>query len=171
MIRQRRKTIVLLVAAVLCCCLSANAEKRPKMRRVYMFGFAASFTDSVACQTTIQPVDSAWLDDHGFLIDRSLYSLQLQYYMEHEEGVKNATPTVFFHKKQRKLNRLWEKVNKRYMAAQELILHEVPEEKFRFKCEEYRPVTIEEMNTPQPPSSPAAKGGKPAKESKKKKKQ
>lgn len=144
MTRTSRWLCGLLLTTLLWCSLPVHAEQGVKMRSLYVFGFAASFTDSIACQTTIQRIDSAWIDKHGFLIDRSLYSLQLQYYMEHQEGVKNAVCSIFFSKKQRKMKRLWEKVNKRYNAAQELIFHEVADEKFHFKSEEYRPVTIEE---------------------------
>ena len=142
--KTRKITIALCIAAALMlCCLPMYAEKGIKMRRVYVFGFAASFTDSVACQTTVQRLDSAWIDRYGFLIDRSLYSVQLQSYMEQQEGVKNPVCSFFFHKKQRKIKRLWAKVNKRYNAAQELIFHEVPLEKFQFTHEEFRPGTYE----------------------------
>lgn len=150
--------------ALLFLVISANAAKEPKMKPVYMFGFAASFTDSIACQTTVQRVDSAWLDSHGFLVDRALYSLQLQMYMEREEHLSGTIATVFFSSSERKMQRLWAKMQRKYDAAQNLIFHITPEEKFHFTAEEYRPAII--MDTPV--EAPADK--KPVEKPKKKKK-
>ena len=134
------------------------------MKPVYMFGFAASFTDSIACQTVVQRVDSAWLDSHGFLVDRALYSLQLQMYMEQEEHLSGTIATVYFSSSERKMQRLWAKMQRKYDAAQNLIFHITPAEKFKFTAEEYRPAII--MDTPE--AAPADK--KPVKSKKKKKK-
>lgn len=137
---------IFLGLALLWVACSAYAAKEPKMKPVYVFGFAASFTDSIACQTTVQRVDSAWLDSHGFLVDRALYSLQLQMYMEQEEHLSGTIATVFFSTNERKMQRLWAKMQRKYLAAQNLIFHIAPEEKFRFTAEEYRPAVI--MDTP-----------------------
>jgi hypothetical protein len=128
------------------------------MRRIYIFGFGASFTDSIACQTDIQVLDSAWIDpSHKFLIDRSLYSIQLQNHMENVEHCKNAICTVFFDQNQRRLQRTWNKLKKRYSKADELLFSIVPENRFHFKAEEYRPIVMEETTSaPTPP-----KGNKP----------
>lgn len=127
--------------------MSANAAKEPKMKPVYMFGFAASFTDSIACQTVVQRVDSAWLDSHGFLVDRALYSLQLQMYMEQEEHLSGTIATVFFSSSERKMQRLWAKMRRKYDAAQNLIFHITPADKFKFIAEEYRPAVT--LDTPE----------------------
>lgn len=114
------------------------------MQRVYMLGFAISFKDSVACVTEIQPIDSAYLDAaHHFLLDRSLYSLQLQIHME-RAGYKNAICNVFFDKKPMKLQRVLRKIHKRYERDASFHLKDLPVGEFRFKAEEYRPVLTEE---------------------------
>lgn len=150
---MKLKIIVILLS--LMCTLAAGAAKEPKMKPIYIFGFAASFTDSVACQTSIQRLDSAWLDSHDFLVDRSLYSLQLQVHMEQEEQVANAISSVFFSTSERKMQRLWSKMQRKYEAAQNLIFHVTPADKFQFKAEEYRPAisydTPEQVPTPQKP--------------------
>ena len=165
---MKNRVIVCLLA--LTFTLLASAAKEPKMQPVYIFGFAASFTDSVACQTTVQRVDSAWLDNHGFLVDRTLYSLQLQMYMEQNEHMANAICSVFFSRSERKMRRLWEKMQRTYEASQAVIFHVTPEEKFHFRAEEYRPVVevdayVQETTQAPPPSSNKAT----KKESKKKK--
>ncbi len=154
-----------LLIALLCIVLSASAAKKPEMTRIYMFGFAASFVDSVAYQTDIQQIDSAWIEPvHKFLVDRSLYSLQLQYYLESAEGRKNTICTVFFDKNPRKLQKRWSKVNRRYNKVDDIRLMSLPAERFKFKAEEWKQITIEE--TPATSSSTAA----PAKDTKEKKK-
>ena len=57
-----------------------GATAKPKKQRVYMFGVAQSFTDSVAVMTDLQGVD-AYIMPNGFLADRSLYSLQFNNYL------------------------------------------------------------------------------------------
>ncbi|MBQ7495241.1 MAG: hypothetical protein IJT75_05745 [Bacteroidaceae bacterium] len=145
---MKHRIFVILLSLI--CTLAAEAAKEPRMKPVYIFGFAASFTDSVACQTVVQRVDSAWVDSHGFLVDRALYSLQLQMYMEQEEHLANAVTTVFFSRSERKMQRLWAKMQRKYEAAQNLIFHVTPAEQFRFTAEEYRPAINYEMPVEEP---------------------
>ena len=148
-----RKTRLLLIA--LCSMLpliasAATKEKKTKvveeavMQRVGILGFAVSFKDSVVCLTEVQVLDSAYIEPaHGFLQDRSLYSLQLQMHLE-RAGYKNAICTVFFDKKPHKLQRTLRKIRKKYSRDASFHLIELPLKEFRFKAEEYRPVMIEE---------------------------
>jgi len=137
--------IKLLLFAVLVALLplTLDSAKKPEKKRVYMFGFAASFTDSLAFQTEIQAVDSVWLLPNGFLVDRALYSLQLQYYVE-GKGSTNSTATVFFAEKAYKLKKVWEKVRKRYEKADGVSLTIVPQTDFQFRPEQYNEPTIDE---------------------------
>ena len=41
--------------------LGVQAEKKPKMQTVYIFGFSASFTDSTAYLTDVMQLDSAYV--------------------------------------------------------------------------------------------------------------
>ncbi len=155
---MRRVLSILFLVCAVGCLVEVRAQKKPEMRRIYIFGFGASFTDSIACQTDIQVLDSAWIDpSHKFLIDRSLYSLQLQNHMENVEKCKNSVCTVFFDQNQRRLQRTWNKIKKRYSKADALRFSVVPEDRFHFKAEEYRPIVMQEAaSTPTPP-----KGNKP----------
>ena len=140
---MRRIITTLFLVFCSACLISVWAEKKPEMHRIYIFGFAASFTDSIAAQTAIQSLDDAWLDaSNDFLIDRSLYSLQLQNHMQSEEGCKNPVCTVFFSTSLRKLQRTWKKIRKRYERAEGLQMRQLPEDRFSFKAEEYREITI-----------------------------
>lgn len=128
-----------LVACALWCAglsLSAKVERTT----VYMFGFSASFTDSVAYITDIQRLDSAYIDTKtDFLMDRVVYSEQLQTYMESMELVGNSTCSVFFHTKKNKLQEEYEKVKKRYREDQGVVLKELEPGSFVFVSPVYLP--------------------------------
>ena len=65
--------MVCCLAALLWLALPLSAAKKPEVKRIYMFGFAASLRDSTAFQTDIQTIDSAWIDPtHKILVDRAL---------------------------------------------------------------------------------------------------
>jgi len=146
------------LVAMLCFVLTASAAKKPEMTRVYIFGFAASFVDSVAYQTDVQQLDSAWIEPaHKFLVDRSLYSLQLQYYLERDEGKKNTVCTVFFDTNPRKLQKRWNKVKNRYEKAEGLRLTPLTADRFRFKAEEWKEIIQEEPAQAAPTDKKEAK--------------
>lgn len=130
--------MTLLAVALLGVALAVSAAKKPEVRRVYMFGFAASLIDSTAFQTDIQTIDSAWLEpSHKLLVDRALYSLQLQYHMEGVEKRKNTVCTIFYNTNPRKVQRKWAKVKKRYEKDPALDYKVLPKERFSFKAEKY----------------------------------
>lgn len=142
-----------------------QADKQPKMSRVYMFGFAGSFTDSLACLTEISKVDTAWFNDRKMLIDRALYSQQLQFFME-ANGTNHAICSVIFDTSAKSLKKSWNKVKKRYQKAQGLTFKIIPLSDFQFKPEEYRAIYMDEIPEPEK----KGKDGKESKESKESKK-
>ena len=144
---------------VLAAPLVAWAGSQARMQKVYMFGFAASFTDSIAYQTDVQAIDSAWLEGKKeFLVDRSLYSLQLQYYVEGQLRTATSICTVFYHKNPRKMQKLWAKVKKRYEKAEGLTLKTLGKQDFAFKAEQYKPIVNEEVPVQGSPAPPARPG-------------
>lgn len=166
---MRRVITTLLIAFVCVGLADVWAQKTPVVSRVYVFGFAASFTDSIACQTEIQQLDSAWIEpSHEFLIDRSLYGLQLQNHMSSVEGCRNAICSIFFNKNPRKLQRTWKKVKKRYEKAEGLRFSVIPAQRFSFTAEEYHEVTIGDVETeaPSTTATPEKKGKKSKKDKK-----
>lgn len=116
------------------------AAKKPKDKNkygVYMVGVSASFTDSLVYFTDIQFVDSAVVDNKGFLVGRSQYSLQLKDYLETKEGGKNRTCFMFFNVKKNKLQKELSKIQEKYKKGGSLVLKSVnPEFKFE-KAEIY----------------------------------
>ena len=141
---RNRLLSTLLLVLMLAVGTASAAQKEPRVQKVYMFGFGASLTDSLARQTQVQVVDSAWIDAHKLLVDRMLYSIQLQFYLEQNEGMKNPLCTIYFDTNERKVNKLWHKIKKRYESEPTLKYAEVPATQFRFTAEQYRPVITEE---------------------------
>lgn len=71
---------VLTTAFIICTTVSAKNKCVPK---IYIYGFSASFNDSIIYLTNIQELDSAWIDDkNDFLLNRSDYSYQFKNYFE-----------------------------------------------------------------------------------------
>lgn len=97
------------------CLLCQNAEAKVKQKPVYMFGFAISFTDSVGYMTDVQYLDSTYVDTKTkFLIARNMYSVQLQQYLQKNEGCKHPVTSVFFGTKKEKVEKKRQSVRQRY---------------------------------------------------------
>lgn len=129
------KTLFSLLLFV-CCGLGLSASAKSRLNKVYMFGFAASFTDSVVYITDIQAVDSVYLDGKtGFLAERSLYSTQLQSFVEQSYGKSNATCAVFYNVSRKKLEKEFLSVRSRYSADRTLLLKAIGGDEFRFQAE------------------------------------
>ncbi len=136
----------LLALAVTGLCLStAHAEVPPQMT-VYMFGFAASFVDSVAYITDVQQVDSAYVEKKsGFLADRTLYSSQLSGFLLTEMKQENMTCAVFWDKSKTKVEKKYAKVVKSYRNDRAVFLSPLGSDVFHFEREEWvEPMEYEE---------------------------
>ena len=93
---------------------TANARKQP-VPKMYMFGMAAAFTDTIVHFTNIQTVDSAWIDSkNNFLLDRDAYSYQLRDYLRNKQQSPNRTCIVFYSTKREKLEKKYQKMRRLY---------------------------------------------------------
>lgn len=134
----RTKSFCVLVCAFFCMCASMSAKV--ERTAVYIFGFSASFTDSVAYITDIQRLDSAYIETKSkFLMDRVVYSDQLQTYLEGFKDMKNSTCVVFFNTKKKDLLAEYNKIRKRYEKDGNIILKTTEGEMFRFQSPVYQP--------------------------------
>ena len=162
------KHLGLAACALWCAGLSLSAKV--ERTTVYMFGFSASFTDSVAYITDIQQLDSAYIDTKtDFLMDRVVYSEQLQTYVEAMGLMGNCTCSVFFHTKKNKLQEEYEKIKKRYREDQGVVLKALEPGSFLFVSPVYMPPSAG-SGEPEPDST-AVKGKAKKKSEKKAKKQ
>lgn len=103
-------------AALLIAIASTGAMAKGKMvPKVYMYGFSASFNDSIAYFTDVMEVDSAWMDTKtDFLLGRESYSQQLKNYLSQSLGQPNRTCIVMFNTKRSKLEEDYTKLKKLY---------------------------------------------------------
>lgn len=137
------RTLLLLVLLV--TGVAARAEKKPTMQSVYIFGLSMSFSDSLAYVTDIMRVDSAYVTSKGFLVNRQLYSLQLEGYMSEKRGVELTTNAVYFSTKPQKLQKQFERIKRVYGNGSSIRLVYIPREDFYFRPEEYyEPQVFEE---------------------------
>lgn len=93
---------------------SAFSFKGKTEKKVYAFGFAASFKDTVAYYTDIQELDSVSLTALGFLPQRDLYSYQLKNYLEYDLNKPDYTCMIFFSDNKSKLEQEANKVKGKY---------------------------------------------------------
>lgn len=94
--------------------LVASAKNEPKT--AYIFGFASSFNDSTVYITTVQQLDSVYIQGKGkFLVSRENYSYQLRDYLE-QQGAGYRTCCVFFDTDQKKAEKRWMKLFNKYTA-------------------------------------------------------
>ena len=83
--------------------------------RIYMFGFSASFTDSIVYFTNIQEVDSAWIDSGSkFLMGRENYSYQLRNYLADKLKMPNRTCLVMYGKNRKDAEKKYLKMKRLY---------------------------------------------------------
>ena len=118
MTKKTMGTLLLLLALTLLGG-SVSARKQP-VPTMYMFGMAASFTDTIVHFTAIQQVDSAWIDTKSkFLQDRQAYSYQLRDYLVQREQMKHRTCMVFYSQKKEKLEKKYQKMQRLYTKSKD----------------------------------------------------
>ncbi len=135
---RRTMTKKIILALLIALVSTGTILAKPKKRVVYMFGVSVSFTDSVAYITEIQRMDPVYIESKtGFLYDRSIYSQQLQMFMDEKMGRPNTTCTVFFSKKKKKMENKYLKVMKNYKKRNKLNMRQLESGTFKFKPEEW----------------------------------
>jgi hypothetical protein len=83
-----------------------------------MFGFSASFKDSVVYVTEIQNVQEAWIDTKTkFLLGRDQYSAQLKNYLTDKLNQPGRVSMVLFELNKKKAEKLYLKLMKKYQKG------------------------------------------------------
>ena len=111
---------------------SAFTMKKDKEKPVYVFGVAASFSDTLVYYTDIQLLDSVVLDKSGFLPQRDMYSYQLKNHLEYNLGKQNYTCIIYFSDNKKKLEKEASKVKSGYQKGEQTLQAIEPSE-FQFK--------------------------------------
>lgn len=121
--RQLFHTLLAVLLLTVGFCAGATAKRivAPKM---FMFGFAGSFNDTIVVFTDIQQVDSAWIDKKtNFLQSRDLYSSQLRDYLDQNKQLPYRTCVVFFDKDRARLEKKFMKMRKLYGKGKDGLSH------------------------------------------------
>ncbi len=122
------KYFLLLLLVVI---VSGTGAKPLKTNSVYMFGFSASFKDSVIYVTDIQNVQGAWIETKNkFLMGRDNYSLQLDNYLTDSLKQAKRVSMVFFDLKKSKAEKRYIKLMKKYKKGYEIRYVNAPHFKF-----------------------------------------
>ncbi len=132
-------TAALLASTFVFTGLSAKNKMVPQM---YMFGFSASFTDSVVYFTNIQTVDKAWIDSKSkFLLGRDNYSYQLKNYFANAKGMPDRTCIVVYSLKRKKLEEKLMKMKRKYTvkAKTPFDVRYLSDDEFKFKAIDMTP--------------------------------
>ena len=110
-----------IIGAVLSLALmlpSLTTAKVKVVPRMYMFGFAASFNDSIVHFTEIQAVDSVWIDAKTkFMAGRENYSYQLRDYLAERVQMPHRTCVVFYNQDRQKLEKEYLKMKRIYTTG------------------------------------------------------
>lgn len=115
--KLKRIVFIVMMAVMLGVSMTAEAKKTmvPKM---YMFGIAASFNDSIVYFTNVQEVSNAWIESKNkFLLDRQIYSNQLRDYLDKKLQMPHRTCIVYYNTKRTKLEKKYIKVRSLYLQG------------------------------------------------------
>ena len=125
---KQLKYMLLLAALMLAANVSAKMLKTSHM---YMFGFSASFKDSVVYVTDIQDVQGAWIEKKSkFLMGRDKYSEQLKTHLTEQIQQNDRVCVVFFDKSKKKAEKKYLKLMKKYKKGYDIRYLNVTEFKF-----------------------------------------
>ena len=119
---MKQIAILLITIVALGVATTTNAKKiaTPKM---YIYGFAASFNDSIIYFTNVQELNNVWVEKkHKELDVRQLYSQQLRDYLK-AQGLANRTCIVVAHPKRAKLEKQFLKMKKLYTQSKDGKVH------------------------------------------------
>ncbi len=117
----------------------AVVEAKPlKTNKLYIFGFSASFKDSVVYVTDIQNVQNAWIESKNkFLLGRDQYSGQLKSHLSEKHNLPGRVCMVFYALKKKKAEKLYLKLMKKYKKGYEIRYLNANE--FRFESVDMTP--------------------------------
>ncbi|MBO6143698.1 MAG: hypothetical protein J6O54_00375 [Prevotella sp.] len=125
------KFLKYIVLLLLTLTVTAAEAKRLKTNQVYMFGFSASFKDSVIYVTDIQHIEGAWIETKNkFLMGRDNYSYQLKNHLAEKQNQPNRVCMVFYALSKKKAEKLYLKLMKKYKKGYEVRYMNATEFKF-----------------------------------------
>lgn len=131
----RHITISAALTMLLALSYSAAQAKNVVEKKAYMFGFSASFNDSILYFTNIHEVDSVWFTQKkSFLAGRREYANQLRDYCNDKLNQPKRTCIVIGDKQYKKVAKKYEKMKKMYTQNKKVTydVRFISEEDFKF---------------------------------------
>lgn len=112
------KTWKYLLIALLVGTATHVDAKRIQTPHMYVFGFSASFQDSIIYMTDIQDLQGAWIDKKTKdLAGQDNYSLQLKNHMAEQLHLSPRVCMVFFSTSKKKAEKKYLKLRKLYVGT------------------------------------------------------
>ncbi len=106
---------ILFIFCLLFLGLGRAEAKHIVVPKMYMFGFAASFNDTIVHFTDVMEVDSVWIDSkRKFLLGRNVYSHQFKEYLTTHEQMPARTCVTIFATKRSKAEKKLLKMRRLY---------------------------------------------------------
>lgn len=111
----------------------AKKETTEEPKRVYMYGVAINFNDSIVHLTDVQHLDSVVINLDGALQNYANYSQQLKVYLEETLGKTNQTCAVIYSDKKKKLEKRFIKTRKKFQSDKDKNLYRIGTDAFSFE--------------------------------------
>ncbi len=114
----RQYAIITVVLALMAPTLLPLQAKNIVAPKAYMFGFSASFTDSIVYFTDVQEIDSVWFTQKKKLLaGRSNYSYQLRDFFAEKMNLPKRTCVVIGSEKRKDVEKKLAKMKKQYTST------------------------------------------------------
>lgn len=158
------RNITLLFVFMLMMANMPVSAKNVMLPKAYMFGFVASFNDSIVFFTDIQEVDSVWvLEKKELLAGRSSYAYQLREFFTNSFNMPNRTCIVISDKNRKNVEKKYAKMKKIYVekGANKYDVHYTNSSEFRFHAVNMDDSTTEPQTNTDKKSSKKEKAPKP----------
>lgn len=134
-----KKLHAIIVCLLLTAFAASTMAKKKQIPQMYMFGFSASFKDSLVFFTNVQEVKNVWYDTKDkFLLGRENYSSQLNNHLASKQALVNRTSIVIFDRKKKKVEKKFAKMKQQYTtkAKGKFDVRYLKNEDFRFQMVE-----------------------------------
>lgn len=152
---MNKKRYILLALILLTMSLGMTAKNKT-VQKVYLYGFSASFKDSVVYFTDIQELENVSVAERtGFLYGRDSYSNQLREYLA-EKGQPFRTCIVSFAFDRKHIEKKYLKLKSKYTKKGNFDIRYLKADEFKFN--RVIPTQVEEVATET--SNDAKKGKK-----------
>lgn len=126
------KVKIFIGAVLLTLAISVSSQAANKPTRLFLYGFAASFNDSIVYITNIEELDTAWVDAKtGFLYSRDNYSYQLRDYLR-AKGVDHPTCITVYATTRKQAEKKYTSLKRRYTAKGAYDIRYITEDEFTF---------------------------------------